>query len=158
MKLIFKQRFFSWFDSYDVYDEKDELVYKVSGQPALTHTLEVCDRKNVIQAVLKQKLFSFLSRFDILIGGETTGTITRNFSFLKPSFSVDAGGWKVEGDFWEWNYRILSPSGALIAQIEKQIFRLTDTYTIDIKDDKDALMVLMVVLAIDAARCSDGKD
>ena len=27
MKLLFKQRFFSWFDSYDIYDESGNTVY-----------------------------------------------------------------------------------------------------------------------------------
>ena len=29
MRLIFKQRFFSWFDSYDIYDEAGNVVYTV---------------------------------------------------------------------------------------------------------------------------------
>jgi uncharacterized protein YxjI len=32
MKLLFKQRFFSWFDSYDIYNESSETVYTVKGQ------------------------------------------------------------------------------------------------------------------------------
>ena len=30
MKLLFKQRFFSWFDSYDIYDEAGNTVYVLS--------------------------------------------------------------------------------------------------------------------------------
>ena len=29
MKLLFKQRLFSWFDSYDIYDENENTVYVV---------------------------------------------------------------------------------------------------------------------------------
>ena len=32
MKLLFKQRFFSWLDSYDIYDEYENTVYTVKGQ------------------------------------------------------------------------------------------------------------------------------
>ena len=32
MKLLFKQRYFSWFDSYDIYDEAGSAVYVVKGQ------------------------------------------------------------------------------------------------------------------------------
>jgi uncharacterized protein YxjI len=32
MKLLFKQRFFSWFDSYDIYNEAGDIVYTVKGQ------------------------------------------------------------------------------------------------------------------------------
>ena len=32
MKLLFRQRAFSWFDSYDIYDENENTVYVVKGQ------------------------------------------------------------------------------------------------------------------------------
>ena len=32
MKLLFKQRFFSWFDSYDIYNEAGDTVHTVKGQ------------------------------------------------------------------------------------------------------------------------------
>ena len=31
MKLLFKQRFFSWFDSYDIYYEDGDVAYTVEG-------------------------------------------------------------------------------------------------------------------------------
>lgn len=33
MKLLFKQRFFSWLDRYDIYDENENVVYTVEGKP-----------------------------------------------------------------------------------------------------------------------------
>ena len=35
VKLLFKQRLFSWFDSYDIYDETEQTVYVVKGQLAM---------------------------------------------------------------------------------------------------------------------------
>lgn len=32
MKMLFKQRLFSWFDSYDIYDEKGNVIYIVEGK------------------------------------------------------------------------------------------------------------------------------
>lgn len=32
MKLYFKQRFFSWFDSYDIYYEGGSVAYTVEGK------------------------------------------------------------------------------------------------------------------------------
>lgn len=34
MKLLFKQRLFSWFDSYDIYEDTGNKVYTVKGQLA----------------------------------------------------------------------------------------------------------------------------
>ena len=32
MKLLFRQRFFSWLDSYDVYYENGQIAYTVEGK------------------------------------------------------------------------------------------------------------------------------
>lgn len=32
MKMLFKQRVFSWFDSYDIYDEYGNTLFVVKGQ------------------------------------------------------------------------------------------------------------------------------
>ena len=38
----------------------------------------------------------------------------------------------------------------------KELFHWTDTYVMDIEREEDALLCLMIVLAIDAAKCSGG--
>lgn len=43
MKLLFKQRVFSWLDSYDVYDENGNKVYEVKGQIAGGHCQKIFD-------------------------------------------------------------------------------------------------------------------
>lgn len=44
-----------------------------------------------------------------------------------------------------------------IMDVHKELFQLSDTYTMDIVHEKDALLCLMIVLAIDAAKCSQGE-
>ena len=41
MRLLFRQRFFSWFDSYDIYNENEETVYTVKGQLSIGHCLAI---------------------------------------------------------------------------------------------------------------------
>lgn len=43
MKLYFKQRFFSWFDSYDIYYEGGDVAYTVEGQLSWGHCLHILD-------------------------------------------------------------------------------------------------------------------
>lgn len=155
MKLMFRQRLFSWLDSYDIYDENGNTVYTVRGKLAWGHKLEVYDRYDNYRATLNERIITFLPSFDIQMNGETMGTIRKEFTFFKPSFSVDCNGWRVEGSFLEWDYSILSSTGKTIAIIEKQLLRLTDTYIIDVMEEQDSLLALMVVLAIDAAKCNN---
>ena len=63
-------------------------------------------------------------------------------------------GWRVEGNWYEWDYQIINSRNLSIAEISKQIWNLTDTYSINVHNPNDALSVLMLVLAIDAEKCS----
>ncbi len=82
------------------------------------------------------------------------GCINKELTFFKPKFNIDCNGWQVEGDFWEWDYTIRDSFGAAIASVSKELFHWTDTYVIDVADPQDALCALMLVLAIDAEKCS----
>ena len=42
MRLLFKQRFFSWLDSYDIYHEDGSVAYTVEGRLAWGHKLVIC--------------------------------------------------------------------------------------------------------------------
>ena len=48
----------------------------------------------------------------------------------------------------------MKKNGRVVASASKQLFNFTDTYVIEVEDEKDALYALMVVLAIDAEKCS----
>ena len=67
---------------------------------------------------------------------------------------MDFCGWSIEGDFFEWDYRIVDGSGRGVATVSKELFKWTDTYSIDIHQPEDALPALMLVLAIDAEKSS----
>ena len=154
MKLLFKQRFFSWFDSYDIYDESGKTIFTVKGQLAWGHCMKVFDANGNEIGMIQEKVFTWLPKFEVYLNGSYEGSICKEFSFFKPAFNIDYNGWHVEGDFWEWEYRILNKSGNCVATVSKEIFNWTDTYVIDVKDPQDALAALMLVLAIDAEKCS----
>ena len=69
-------------------------------------------------------------------------------------FDIDCNGWQVQGSFMEWDYQVTEPCGALVATVTKELFHWTDTYVIDVVNPADALRALMLVLAIDAEKCS----
>lgn len=154
MKLLFKQRFFSWFDSYDIYNEAGEAIYTVKGQLAWGHCLKIYDAVGNEIGTVKERILTFLPKFEMYLGETYVGCISKEFSFLKPKYDIDCNGWHIEGDFFEWEYNILDRSGQNIAAVSKEIFNWTDTYVIDVNDPRDALCALMLVLAIDAEKCS----
>ena len=154
MKLLFKQRFFSWFDSYDIFDEDGNTVFAVKGQLSWGHRLVIFDAWDNELATVQQRVLTFLPKFELHQDGQCVGCISKEFSFFHPRYNIDFNGWHVEGNFMEWDYTIYAPSGQVVATVSKELWNWTDTYVIDVQDPDDSLCALMLVLAIDAEKCS----
>lgn len=154
MKLLFKQRFFSWFDSYDIYSESGDTLYTVEGKFGWGHKLHILNGMGEHIATLKERVLTFLPQFELYIGQQYVGCIRKEFSLFRPRFTVECNGWDVQGDYFGWDYRLVSPSGEVVASVTKELFRFTDTYVIDVANPQNALLALLVVLAIDAEKCS----
>ena len=154
MRMMFKQRFFSWFDSYDIYDEQENALFEVQGQLAWGHCLKIFDACGNEVGTVKEKVLTWLPKFEVYLGERYLGCISKELSFLTPKYDIDFNGWYVEGSFMEWDYTILDSSGNLVASVSKELFHLTDTYILDVDQEENALPVLMFVLAIDAEKCS----
>ncbi|MBR5265918.1 MAG: hypothetical protein IKV63_04825 [Clostridia bacterium] len=157
MKLLFKQRLFSWLDSYDIYNELGETVYTVKGELALGHKLNIYDRNGTHLGIVREELFTFLPRFRIIINGQDVGCIKKEFTFFKPVFTLDYKNWTVEGDFFDWDYEVTDGYGNPVITASRQLFNLTDTFVIEYDDKANELTALMIVLAIDAAKCSQRR-
>lgn len=154
MRLLIKQRVFSWTDTYDVYDENESARYFVKAEFfTLGHQIHVYDKSGREVGAIHQKLFQLLPAFEAEIGGRNVGTIQKRFSFFKPRYEIDYNGWRVEGDFMGWDYDVFDGCSA-IAHISKELLRWGDTYVISFDRAEDELLCLLLVIAIDAANCS----
>ena len=154
MKLLFKQRLFSWFDSYDIYNEAGEVVYTVKGELSWGHLLRIYDANGRELGCVKQEIFAFLPKFYMYLGDECVGSICRELSLFTPKYNIDYKGWSVEGDLFELEYSVCNEYGREVATVSKELWHFADTYVIDVNAPADALYALMLVLAIDAEKCS----
>ena len=154
MRLLFKQRLFSWFDSYDVYNEAGQTVYTVKGELAWGHCLRIYDASGRELGMVKERVLTLLPKFEMYLADRYIGCIHKEFTFLKPRFHIDCNGWQIDGDWLEWDYTIFDGNGRPIASVTKEILNWTDTYVIDVENPGNALCALMLVLAIDAEKCS----
>lgn len=153
MKLMMKQRVFSWTDSYDIYDEDGNTKYLVKGEfLSLGHQLHVYNNKNQEIGAVRQRLLTFLPAFEIEIGGVVRGNIRKEMSMFRPRYTIDFNGWSVSGDFMGWEYEATTGNRTVL-HISKQLLAWGDTYVIEIEDSADEQMGLLLVIAIDAANC-----
>ena len=158
MELCIRQRLFSWTDSYDVYDGDGLARYEVRAELlALGHQIHVYDKATGRElGSIHEKLFSLLPRFEIVIDGRVKGVIRKEFSFFRPRYHVDFRGWDVEGDFLGWDYRVMQ-GDLVIISISKELLRWSDTYVLRYSNPANEMPGLLLVLAIDAANCSDNN-
>ena len=154
MKLLFKQRFFSWFDSYDIYDEASNTMFVVKGELAWGHLLRIYDANGREIGCIKEKILTWLPKYEMYIGDRYAGCISKELTFFTPKYNIDYNGWHVEGDWLEWDYSIINSAGQNVASVSKELWNWTDTYVIDVSNPQDAVYALMLVLAIDAEKCS----
>ena len=134
MRLLIKQRVFSWTDTYDVYDENENRKYFVKTEMfRMGHQIHVYDAAGNEIGMIKQRVFTLLPCFDIAIGGR-----------------------RCEGDFMDWNYDVYAACSVVI-HISKELFHWGDTYVLDIMNPQDEIPALMLAVAIDAANCSQGN-
>ena len=154
MKLLFKQRFFSWLESYDIYYEDGSTAYTVKGQLSWGHCLKIFGPYGREVGTVKERVLTWMPKFELYLGSQYIGCISKEFTFFKPRYNIECNGWQVEGNWMEWDYQVLGPQGDLIATVSKEIWNWTDTYVIDVAFPDDAIYVLMLVLAIDAEKCS----
>ena len=154
MKLLIKQRVFSWTDSYDIYDENGNVKYCVKAEfLSIGHRLHVYDASGREVGFIKEKVLTLLPVFEIYISDEYCGLVEKKFTLFRPKYEIDFNGWRVEGDFLGWEYDVYEACSS-IAHITKELLHWGDTYMIDIADPKDELMAMMLVIAIDAANCT----
>ena len=154
MELLIKQRVFSWTDTYDVFDADGIAKYFVKGDFfSLGHRIRIYDKYTGEElGYVQQRLLTLLPTFDIVIGGETVGTVKKKFTLFTQDYLVDYRGWDVSGNFLGWDYRVTDGNREVMS-ISKEWLSWGDTYMLRYDRAADELPGLMLVVAIDAANC-----
>ncbi len=147
MTLYLQEELFS-FDHFDIWDEAGGVRYTVDREFfTFGRRLCVCDAQGRDVAQVQHIPFSIPSAFSIVTASQEL-ELQRHFSLFSRSYSLDALGWEITGDFTGHLYEIMR-GGQQIAALEKDWPALHDRYRLEVADASDALIALCVVLAID---------
>ena len=79
MRLLLRQRFFSWFDSFDIYNDAGAPVYTVQGKLSWGHKLEISDASGRYRGTVQERVLTFLPQFELYEGETYLGCIRREF-------------------------------------------------------------------------------
>lgn len=149
MKLLIKEKAFSWTDTFTVKDEQGNDRWFVKGELfSFGRKLHVTDVYGEEIARIEQELFHFRRRYNVTIRGRQTASVVQEFTFFKPRYTVEGPGWDVQGNFWGHEFTV-TDGGRTVVTISKEWFTWGDCYVLDVEDGTDELTALAVVLAID---------
>jgi len=148
MKLYIKQKVFSWRDKFVIKDENDHDKYSAEGEIITWgRKLHIYNARGNEVAYIRQKLFTFMPRYDIEVNGQTY-TLVREFSFLHPKLRLEGLPWTMEGNFMAHDYQ-LKDNNDIVMIISKHWFTWGDSYELDIINPRNELLCLCIALAID---------
>jgi|LAHS01.1.fsa_nt_gb uncharacterized protein YxjI len=155
MALCIRERIFSWTEKYDVFDEKQNVLYSVKGEFwSLGHKIHIYDASGKEVAFIREKAWSFFKKFEIYINGEKMGLLREKFSWFHPRYEVDFMDIQVEGDIFAWDYQMIQ-KGEPFGMIQRKIFSWANVYYLSYPDPKNELPILALSIAIDAAHNDD---
>ena len=102
MKLLIRQRVFSWSDTYDVYDETGSPKYYVKAEVwTLGHRIHVYEHGTGEEVgLIQERLLTMMPKFEISARGRSLGRVDKRFTLFRPRYEVDYLNWQVEGDFF----------------------------------------------------------
>ena len=149
MKLLIKEKAFSWTDTFTVKDGQGNDRFFVKGELfSFGRKLHVTDVYGEEIAKIEQELFRFRRRYNVTVRGRQTAAVVQEITFFRPRYTVEGPGWDVQGNFWGHEFTV-TEGGRTVVTISKEWFTWGDCYVLDIADGADELTALAVVLAID---------
>ena len=94
-------------------------------------------------------MLTFMPRFEIQLSNGDSFYIRKKLTFFRDKYEFDNLGLRIEGNIWDLNFKLLDDRDQVIAEIAKELFRLTSTYTVTVYDESYADLVISLCVAID---------
>ena len=153
MKLVCKERLFSRFRGYRVYDDDGKLVFVVKSRPFLERRLDICDADGKKMAHLREKRTTWPAEFEMYVsdshvGERYIGYVTIAEQLQRTKYIVSCNGWSIESE-WDVNeHTVIDPAGKAVAFVEWKPFGFS-RYVINVMQEEHLLLILMFALATD---------
>jgi uncharacterized protein YxjI len=153
MRYIMRERILSWGDDFTIRDADGRDAYYVDGRVfSFGNKLAFKDMAGHELARIDQKLLSIGPQYEIIRDGATVAVVKKHlFTLWRTKFSVDVPGpddLEARGNFLGHDYTF-ERGGREVARASKKWVSLSDTYTIDIDDGEDAIVILASAVVID---------
>lgn len=149
MRLYMKQKIFSLTDKFIIKDYLGNDKYFVEGEfLSWGKKLHIYDANGHEVAFVKQRLITFLPKFEVYMDGNLVVEVVKEFTFFRPRYALKGTNWVIEGDFWQHDYQIYNGSQQIVT-ISKVWFSWGDSFELNVLSEADEVLAVATVLAID---------
>ena len=147
---LVKQKFRLGGERFDIKDDRGVVNYQVEGSFfQIPKTFTIYDAYGEQISEISKEFFTLLPRFTIQLRNGSNFVIRKKLTFWRDKYEFDNLGLRIEGNIWDLNFKLLDDRDQVIAEIRKEIFHLTSTYTVTVYEDSYADLVISLCVAID---------
>ena len=147
---LVKQKFRLGGERFDIKDDRGVVNYQVEGSFfQIPKTFTIYDAYGEQVSEISKEFFTLLPRFTIQLRNGSNFVIRKKLTFWRDKYEFDDLGLRIEGNIWDLNFKLLDDRDQLVAEIQKEIFHLTSTYTVTVYEDSYADLVISLCVAID---------
>ena len=147
---LVKQKFRLGGERFDIKDDRGAVNYQVEGSFfQIPKTFTIYDAYGEQVSEISKEFFTLLPRFNIQLRNGSNFVIRKKLTFFRDKYEFDDLGLRIEGNIWDLNFKLLDDRDQLVAEIRKEIFHLTSTYTVTVYEDSYADLVISLCVAID---------
>ena len=149
-RFLVKQKFRLGGERFDIKDELGNIAYQVEGSFfKLPKTFTIYDAEGEQVSEISKEMVTFMPHFEIQLSNGDSFYIRKKLTFFRDKYEFDNLGLCIEGNVWDLNFKLLNDRDQVIAEITKELFRLTSTYTVTVYDESYADLVISLCVAID---------
>ena len=153
MRYVMRQQILSWGDDFTIKDADGRAAYHVDGKVfSFGDKLSFNDMQGHPVALIEQKLLSIGPQYEISRGGATIAVVKKHlFTLFRARFSVDVPGpddLEATGNFLDHEY-VFARGDREVARASKKWVTMSDTYTVEIDEGEDAVLILAAAVVID---------
>ena len=147
---LVKQKFRLGGERFDIKDDRGVVNYQVEGSFfQIPKTFTIYDAYGEQVSEISKEFFTLLPRFTIQLRNGSNFVIRKKLTFWRDKYEFDDLGLRIEGNIWDLNFKLLDDRDQLVAEIRKEIFHLTSTYTVTVYEDSYADLVISLCVTID---------
>ena len=157
MRYHMRERAWSLTEAFVVRDDAGNAVFEVRGKFFhIGDNLVMFDRYTGQELVhIKQHMLSLMPRYEIYRNGQLWADVHEQFRLFGERFKVEGENgivFHVDGDIWQWNFRVSDGNGNVLGYVGRQFSIFRDSYAVDVAQGVDAPFIIALAIVIEMVK------